>query len=116
MTKMNDIDKRFPEGMEPLENSAFQFRCGPDVKCYMSCCRKLDLILYPYDIIRLKNRLSISSEEFMRRHGIGVIHGGTNSLRFTPHFAITSEEVDLIVDAVRQALTHGPVAAASSGS
>ncbi|HPA02770.1 MAG TPA: ornithine/acetylornithine aminotransferase, partial [Chiayiivirga sp.] len=40
--------------------------------------------------------------------GIGVIHGGANSLRFTPHFAITSREVDLVVDSVRQALLHGP--------
>ncbi len=68
MTKIDDIKKEFPEGMEPLEGSAFHFRCGPDVKCYMSCCRKLDLTLYPYDVIRLKSRLSISSEEFMRQH------------------------------------------------
>jgi acetylornithine/succinyldiaminopimelate/putrescine aminotransferase len=49
-----------------------------------------------------------STEEFMREHGIGVIHGGTNSLRFTPHFAITSEEVDLVVEHVRHALLNGP--------
>jgi acetylornithine/succinyldiaminopimelate/putrescine aminotransferase len=49
-----------------------------------------------------------SVEEYMRIHGIGVIHGGENSLRYTPHFAITSEEVDLIVDATRDALVHGP--------
>jgi len=65
---MDGTKKEFPEGMEPLGNSEFHFRCGPDVKCYMSCCRKLDLILYPYDIIRLKNRLAITSEEFMRCH------------------------------------------------
>ena len=68
MSKNDDIIKEFPEDMEPLGNSALYFRCGPDVKCYMSCCRKLDLILYPYDIIRLKRRLSISSEEFVRSH------------------------------------------------
>jgi len=68
MTKKDDTEKKFPEGMEPLGNNPFHFRCGPDVACYMSCCRKLDLILYPYDIIRLKNRLAISSEEFMRRY------------------------------------------------
>jgi Fe-S-cluster containining protein len=68
MMKKNDIPQEFPEGMEPLGNSVFHFHCGPDLQCYMSCCRKLDLILYPYDIIRLKNRLAISSEEFMRRH------------------------------------------------
>jgi acetylornithine/succinyldiaminopimelate/putrescine aminotransferase len=55
-----------------------------------------------------------SVEEYMRRHGIGVIHGGRNSLRFTPHFAITSEEIDLIVAATRDALTRGPVGARSS--
>jgi acetylornithine/succinyldiaminopimelate/putrescine aminotransferase len=49
-----------------------------------------------------------STEEFMREKGIGVIHGGTNSLRFTPHFHVTSAEVDLIVDSVRKALTEGP--------
>ena len=68
MAEKDEIKKEFPEGMAPLGNSVFHFRCGPDVKCYMSCCRKLDLILYPFDIIRLKTRLSISSEEFMRRH------------------------------------------------
>jgi acetylornithine/succinyldiaminopimelate/putrescine aminotransferase len=45
-----------------------------------------------------------SVEERMRIHGIGVIHGGHNSLRYTPHFAITSEEVDLIVEGTRAAL------------
>ncbi len=49
-----------------------------------------------------------STEEFMREHGIGVIHGGTNSLRFTPHFKVTSAEVDLIVSHVRKALLEGP--------
>lgn len=49
-----------------------------------------------------------STEEFMRLHGIGVIHGGVNSLRFTPHFAIGSDEIDLVVEGVRHALVEGP--------
>ena len=49
-----------------------------------------------------------STEEYMRERGIGVIHGGTNSLRFTPHFNVTSAEVDLVVANVRQALLQGP--------
>ncbi len=43
-------------------------------------------------------------EEHCRQHGLGVIHGGKNALRFTPHFAITSEEVQLVVELVRSAL------------
>jgi acetylornithine/succinyldiaminopimelate/putrescine aminotransferase len=49
-----------------------------------------------------------SIEEWLRCHGIGVIHGGRNSLRFTPHFAITSEEIGLVVDAVGRALREAP--------
>jgi acetylornithine/succinyldiaminopimelate/putrescine aminotransferase len=51
---------------------------------------------------------SNSTEEYLREHGIGVIHGGVNSLRFTPYFAVRSDEVDLVVEGVRQALTEGP--------
>lgn len=54
-----------------------------------------------------------SSEEFMRMQGIGVVHGGENSLRFTPHFKVTSAEVDLIIDHVRNAVLNGPQAAHS---
>ena len=49
-----------------------------------------------------------STEEWMREHGYGVIHGGANSLRFTPHFAVDAAEVDLIVEGVRRALLEGP--------
>jgi acetylornithine/succinyldiaminopimelate/putrescine aminotransferase len=49
-----------------------------------------------------------STEEYMRERGIGVIHGGANSLRFTPHFGVTSEEVDLVIEHIRHALLNGP--------
>jgi len=43
-------------------------------------------------------------EVWCRKHGLGVIHGGVNALRYTPNFNITSEEVDLVVDLTRQAI------------
>src|SRR5690606_5475446 len=49
-----------------------------------------------------------STEEWLRRHGIGVIHGGANSRRFTPTFTITSEELDLVMEMVGRALREGP--------
>tara|TARA_B100000686_G_C16783996_1_gene973918 strand:- start:831 stop:2336 length:1506 start_codon:yes stop_codon:yes gene_type:complete len=45
-------------------------------------------------------------EEWCRVNGLGVIHGGQNALRFTPHFAITSAEIDLIIGVLREALLH----------
>ncbi len=46
-------------------DSAFKFECHPGVKCFTKCCRGINIILTPYDIIRLKNRLELSSEEFL---------------------------------------------------
>ena len=43
-------------------------------------------------------------EQWCRRNGLGVIHGGINALRFTPHFLITSEEIDMIVSLVESCL------------
>jgi len=61
------------------------------------------------DPARFRSYGTDSSEEYMRFNGINVIHGGTNALRFTPPFDITSAEVDLIVNAVRDAIVNGPV-------
>jgi acetylornithine/succinyldiaminopimelate/putrescine aminotransferase len=58
---------------------------------------------------RFKSYGANSIEEYMRLHGLSVIHGGENSLRFTPVFGLTSEEVDLIVEATRQGVLNGPV-------
>ncbi len=49
-----------------------------------------------------------STEEWLREHGLGVIHGGENSLRFTPHFATSGDELDLVIDLVKRALLEGP--------
>jgi len=45
-------------------------------------------------------------EKYCRLQGLGVIHGGENALRFTPHFRITSAEIDLVIDLLAEALTH----------
>ena len=60
---------------------------------------------------RYKSHGSDSIEEYLRMHGINVIHGGENSLRYTPYFGITSAEVDLVVEATRDALLKGPMKA-----
>jgi acetylornithine/succinyldiaminopimelate/putrescine aminotransferase len=45
-------------------------------------------------------------EEWCRCHGLGIIHGGENALRFTPHFSLTSNEIDLIISVLRDALIY----------
>ena len=74
------------------------------------------LVSAELDPVHYKNYGVNSSEEYMRKHGINVIHGGINALRFTPPFDITSEEVDLIVQATRAAIVNGPVKVAKTTS
>ena len=45
-----------------------------------------------------------SVEDSLRRAGLGVIHGGAHSLRYTPIFDLTSKEVDLIVALTKEAV------------
>lgn len=72
------------------------------------------LLSVALDPARFKSHGADSIEEYMRLNGINVIHGGENSLRYTPSFRITSQEVDLLVAATRQALLDGPVKASAS--
>jgi len=47
-------------------DSTFCFDCHKNVSCFTECCNDINIILTPYDIIRLKNRLGLSSEEFLQ--------------------------------------------------
>ena len=49
-----------------------------------------------------------STEDYLRRQGLGVIHGGAHSLRYTPVFDLGDDEVDLIIEMTRDALQNGP--------
>jgi Fe-S-cluster containining protein len=55
------------EGIMPIHGT-FNFKCGPGVGCYTRCCGDVTIVLTPYDILRLKNRLGISSEDFIDRY------------------------------------------------
>lgn len=57
-----------PEGRTRVGGEPFQFHCHPGVSCYLTCCRSVDMLLFPYDVLRLKNHLGIHSGEFMHRY------------------------------------------------
>lgn len=56
-----------------------RFDCHPGIACFTRCCKDADMYLYPYDIIRMKNRLGISSERFLEQYSI-------QSIRDNPYF------------------------------
>jgi Fe-S-cluster containining protein len=47
------------------DGERFAFRCHHGLECFTKCCRNLNLFLYPYDVLRLKNRLNITSDQFL---------------------------------------------------
>lgn len=46
-------------------NSRFKFKCYPGISCFTECCGRIDIALTPYDIVRIKKRLGITSAEFL---------------------------------------------------
>ena len=85
--KLNLLEKEFPEYVVKVQGTGLlcSIELKPDV-----------LPVIGFDAV----------EPWCRRRGLGVIHGGSNALRFTPHFWITSEEIDLIISLVREAIIN----------
>ncbi len=51
-------------------NTEISFRCHKDIKCFNACCSNIDITLTPYDIIRLKRRLDMSSSDFLNQYTV----------------------------------------------
>ncbi len=49
-------------------DAVIQFRCHKGIDCFNACCRNIDISLTPYDVIRLKKRLGMSSGEFLVKY------------------------------------------------
>ena len=52
------------------KDSKFCFECHPKVPCFNECCGDVNIFLTPYDIIRLKQNLGISSTELLKKYTI----------------------------------------------
>lgn len=50
------------------DEDKFCFSCTADKPCFTNCCHDLNLVLMPYDIVRLKRRLGMSTTEFLKKY------------------------------------------------
>jgi Fe-S-cluster containining protein len=46
----------------------FRFSCSPEIACFNRCCRDLNQLLTPFDILPLKTHLGLSAAEFLARY------------------------------------------------
>lgn len=51
-----------------LLTDSFLFSCSEKVSCFNDCCRDLNQFLTPYDILRLKQKIGISSTDFLNQY------------------------------------------------
>ena len=68
MKKKND--RTIPEekglDLKPIpENETFTFSCYPGISCFNVCCCRIDVILTPFDVLFMKNRLGVPSDRFL---------------------------------------------------
>ena len=50
----------------------FRFNCHKGISCFNKCCKSINVQLTPYDILRLKKHLDISSRDFISRYTLPV--------------------------------------------
>lgn len=76
-----------PPELQPIETEeVFRFACHCKVPCFNHCCRDLNQALTPYDVLRLKRHLKISSKDFFATYAMVYTGSSTGlpvvSLRF----------------------------------
>lgn len=73
MTDKTLEDNIFPSPIQPVKlslNDTIQFHCHKEVTCFNVCCKQIDITLTPYDILRLKKRLGLTSSEFLAQYTV----------------------------------------------
>lgn len=48
----------------------FRFSCSPGITCFTRCCQDVTIVLTPYDVLRLKNALGMTSDVFLDRYTV----------------------------------------------
>ena len=51
-------------------DTKIKFSCHKGISCFNECCRHADITLTPYDIIRMKKNLGLTSTEFLEKYTV----------------------------------------------
>ena len=65
-----ETEKREKASTRLTSTSPFLFSCSPGVPCFTECCQDVSIVLTPYDVLRLKNGLGISSDAFLDQYTV----------------------------------------------
>lgn len=51
-------------------DDTFKFACHPGVSCFNRCCGDVNIFLSPYDVLRMKRRLGMTSGDFLEQYAL----------------------------------------------
>ena len=69
------LQEQILEGCPRLgPDDSFQFACRPGISCFNRCCNDVNIFLSPYDVLRMKKRLGMTSGDFLEQHTLLPIH------------------------------------------
>lgn len=72
---MEQLAGQLPDGASHMGlDSGFCFRCHPGVPCFNNCCSDVNIVLSPYDVLRMKQRLGVTSTEFLEKYTLLPVH------------------------------------------
>ena len=52
------------------ETHEIEFSCHKGIGCWNACCSNIDISLTPYDVLRMKTRLGMTSTEFLKDYTV----------------------------------------------
>ena len=61
-------EKFLNEPNKMVRDDSFSFECASKLDCFNVCCADVNIVLTPYDVLRMKRNLGISSEEFLAEY------------------------------------------------
>ncbi len=66
-----DLPNKSPAMPQRLDGEhKFNFDCYPGISCFNACCKRSDITLTPYDIVRLKQHFKLDSSEFLKTYTV----------------------------------------------
>ena len=77
MTKKDQVEERkglveqiLEDAPRLTENDKFNFSCHPGISCFNKCCADVNIMLTPYDILRMSRHLDISTSDFLAEYTV----------------------------------------------
>lgn len=73
------------------KSDSFCFDCHDRLECFTRCCADVNIALTPYDVLRLKRRLGISSQDFIESYVLLSPHA-VNQMLATAYLRMSQDE------------------------